>query len=63
VWIAGVRQELVTVVAGNALWIAASAAVVLADLLTLPAAGAVLTLLQAEAVAVLSALQLLTVRP
>ncbi|HEV3477899.1 MAG TPA: hypothetical protein VG144_00465 [Gaiellaceae bacterium] len=60
---AGVRQELVRVVAGNALWIAASAAVVLADLLTLPAAGAVLTLLQAEAVAVLSALQLLTVRP
>lgn len=53
---------VIAVVAGNALWVAASVAVVLADLLTLTASGNALTLLQAGAVALLSALQLRSVR-
>jgi hypothetical protein len=50
------------VVAVNALWVVASVAVVLADLLTLTATGTVITLLQATAVALLTALQLRSLR-
>jgi hypothetical protein len=51
------------VVAGNAVWVAASVGVVLADVLTLTATGTALTLLQAGAVALLAAFQLRSVRP
>jgi hypothetical protein len=50
------------VVAGNAVWVAASVAVVLADALTLTATGTVVVLLQAAAVAVLAELQLASAR-
>jgi hypothetical protein len=50
------------VVAGNALWVAASVGVVLADLLTLSTTGIVVALLQAGAVALLAELQLRSVR-
>lgn len=53
---------VIAVVAGNAVWVAASVAVVLADLLTLTATGTILTLLQASAVAVLAVLQLRSAR-
>jgi hypothetical protein len=56
-------QAVLAVVAGNALWVAASVGVVLADLLTLTATGTVVTLLQAGAVALLAAFQLRSVRP
>ena len=55
-------QAVLAVVAGNALWVAASVGVVLADLLTLTATGTALTLLQAGAVALLAAFQFRSVR-
>jgi vacuolar-type H+-ATPase subunit I/STV1 len=50
------------VVAGNALWVAASVGVVLADLLTLSTTGTIVALFQAAAVALLAGLQLRSVR-
>jgi hypothetical protein len=50
------------VVAGNALWVVASVAAVLADVLTLTATGTVVALLQAGAVALLAELQLRSLR-
>ena len=50
------------VVAGNALWIAVSVTVVLADVLTLTAFGTVVALVQAGAVALVAELQLRSVR-
>jgi hypothetical protein len=50
------------VVAGNALWVAASIGAVLADLLTLLTTGTVVALLQAGAVALLAELQLRSLR-
>jgi hypothetical protein len=50
------------VVAGNAIWVVASVAVVLADVLTLTTTGVVFTLLQAAAVAVLAELQFASAR-
>jgi hypothetical protein len=55
-------QAVLAVVAGNALWVAASVGVVLGDLLTLTATGTALTLLQAGAVALLAAFQFRSVR-
>ena len=50
------------VVLGNVLWVAASVAVVLTDLLTLTTIGTVVALLQAGAVALVAELQLRSVR-
>ena len=49
--------------AGNAIWVVASLVVALADLLTLTAAGTVLVLVQACAVALLGELQLRSLPP
>jgi hypothetical protein len=51
-----------TVVAGNALWVVASVAVVLTDVLSLSTAGTVFTLLQAGAVAIVADLQYMSIR-
>jgi hypothetical protein len=50
------------VVGGKALWVAASVAVVLADLLSLTTAGTVVALVHAAAVALLAELQRASVR-
>ena len=52
------RRAVAAVVAGNAIWVVASVVVALADLLTLTAAGTVLVLFQAGAVAVVAERQL-----
>lgn len=53
---------VLAVIVGNALWVVASVVVVIADWLTLTAAGTTLALIQAGAVALLAELQFLALR-
>ncbi len=67
VWISGSRRRVGiaaarTVVAINALWVLASVAVVATDLFSLTALGVLFVLVQAAAVALFAALQILGLR-